>query len=111
VSSEAAEPAADEITVPTDDSVAASGDVSAEDAAEAKVEEAADVPAPAPAQAGPAGLPPTEFNWTPLEFSPLVWRYDAAPEQDATIDLREPAAVDVREKSGRRQPRRKKANR
>jgi hypothetical protein len=56
------------------------------------------------------GLPPIQFNWTPLQFSPLAWRYDAEPEQ-SEIDLREPAAIDVREKAGRRQPRRKKANR
>jgi hypothetical protein len=52
-----------------------------------------------------------EFDWAPLSFSPLVWRYDAEPEQPVDIDLREPAAVDVREDSGRKAPRRKKARR
>ncbi len=56
-------------------------------------------------------LPKAEFNWTPLAFSPLEWRYDAEPEPDASIDLREPAAVDLREESGRKQPRRRKARR
>jgi hypothetical protein len=32
------------------------------------------------------GLPPIEFNWTPMEFTPLAWRYDAEPEQQE-IDL------------------------
>ena len=52
----------------------------------------------------------SEFTWSALEFTPLVWRYDAEPEA-ATIDLREPAAVDLREDADRKAPRRKKARR
>ena len=58
-------------------------------------------------------LPRSEFQWTKLEFTPLVWRYDQEPE---TIDLREGAevattTVDVRDESARKQPRRKRARR
>ncbi|MDP9220874.1 MAG: hypothetical protein M3P23_10090 [Actinomycetota bacterium] len=53
----------------------------------------------------------SEFNWTPMTFTPLVWRYDAEPEPASTIDLRESADVDLREKSERKAPRRRKARR
>jgi hypothetical protein len=64
-------------------------------------------------------LPRGEFQWTKLEFTPLVWRYDAEPD---SIDLREAAGdgaedakgsetVDVREETVRKQPRRRKARR
>jgi hypothetical protein len=75
--------------------------------AEAPAQEPADVEAPA----ARAELPPVEFHWTPLQFSELVWRSDEDRNPPPTIDLREPGAVDVREKTGRRQKARRKTNR
>lgn len=92
----------------------------AEEPAEAQLDEPAEVlaeqvqaeePAEADAPAARAELPPVEFKWTPLQFSELVWRSDADREQPASIDLREPGTVDVREKTARRQKARRKTNR
>jgi hypothetical protein len=52
----------------------------------------------------------SEFSWTKLEFAPLEWQYDKAPQ---TIDIRdeadtaEPVAVDVRDQAVHTSRRRK----
>lgn len=108
---------------------AEAADEAADEAAEveapaAEVEApAAEVEAPAAEAAAPVAeavadapaatnqLAPIEFNWTPLTFSELTWRSDQDRMQPATIDLRDSATVDVREKTARRQKTRRKAGR
>jgi hypothetical protein len=110
----------DEVSAETTDEVSAEAtEVTAEG-----TDDVSDVapaePEPAPADPEPTPtLPRSEFQWTKLEFTPLVWRYDAEPD---TIDLREGAGngaegaqgsetLDVRDETVRKQPRRRKARR
>jgi hypothetical protein len=99
----------------TDEAPAAEQSAEAEPEAEAEaagepVAEATAEPAVAERAATEEFQVASEFSWSSLEFTPLVWRYDAEPEA-ATIDLREPAAVDLREDAGHKAPRRKRARR
>lgn len=104
------EPAEDVATEP-----AGAGDVAAEadGATDAVAEPDAGATEEQPAAETPFAVR-SEFQWTKLEFTPLVWRYDAEPE---AIDLREaagaqePGTVDVRDQAPRKQTRRRKARR
>ena len=111
VEAEAAADEAEEVEVEETADVEVVADVA--EPAEEPAEERAAVaePEPVPAAADGEFKVASQFSWSALEFTPLVWRYDAEPEPESTIDLREPAAVDLRETAGRKTPRRKKARR
>jgi hypothetical protein len=98
----------------TDESAAEVTDESADESADETTEQSADQPDVAAVEAPVADTEfkvASEFSWSALEFTPLVWRYDAEPAEPSEIDLRESADVDLREDAGRKQPRRKRARR
>jgi hypothetical protein len=98
----------------TDESADESADETTEQRADESTEQSADQPDVAAVEAPAADTEfkvASEFSWSALEFTPLVWRYDAEPAEPSEIDLRESADVDLREDAGRKQPRRKRARR
>jgi hypothetical protein len=123
VTDEAVEP--ETAQAPEETTAEVTDDATAAAAMETTAEAAPAVAEPTPTSTSTPTPTPTstlsrgEFQWTKLEFTPLVWRYDAEPE---TIDLREGAqdgtagaeastTVDVRDETVRKQPRRRKARR